>query len=145
MKPAKIYFFAEDTHFNLKDKLKYKRWISAIAQKENKAVNSLIYIFCSDKYLLFINNEYLNKDDYTDVIAFDLHKEKGKVNGEIYISVDRVRENAVQYGISFEQELRRVMAHGLLHLIGYTDKNTSGKQKMREKEDFYIATFETIA
>lgn len=145
MKKAKIYFFHEDIHFSLKDKLKYKQWVAAIAIAEGYAIGSLSFIFCSDTYLLSMNLAYLNKDDLTDVIAFDLKSEDNYVNGEVYISIERVRENALQFESSFEQELKRVMAHGTLHLLGYKDKTKSGKLKMTAKEDVYIAEYEILS
>jgi probable rRNA maturation factor len=144
-KKARIYFFQEDIHFSLKNKLRYKQWIAAIGMAEGVPIGSLSFIFCSDDYLLTINTAYLGKDDLTDVIAFDLKSEEELVSGEVYISIDRVRENALQFGSSFDQELKRVMAHGTLHLLGYNDKTKSGKSNMNAKEDCYIAEYEVLS
>jgi probable rRNA maturation factor len=139
MKTARIFFFTEDIRFVFRSKAAYKKWLQFIAVSENSAIENLTFIFCSDAYLLDINRQYLNRTYYTDVIAFDLERNSDKVIGEIYISIDRVRENATQYGFSFDQELSRVMAHGLLHLLGYRDSNKSKKLEMTAKEDYYLA------
>jgi len=100
----------------------------------------LSYIFCSDKYLLSINQKYLNHNTFTDIVTFDL-AESAEIDGEIYISVGRVKENAVKYEVDFEEELRRVIIHGLLHLIGYKDKTASQKVQMRKKEQACLSLY----
>jgi rRNA maturation RNase YbeY len=114
-------------------------WLNDIAGSEKLKIISLSYSFCSDEYLLEINREHLNHDYLTDIITFDLSDDSRLIEGDIYISIDRVRENAKQMGIGIELELKRVMAHGLLHLMGYDDKTNSGKIEMRVKEDGCLA------
>ena len=101
-------------------------------------MDSLLYIFCTDQYLLDINRRYLKHDDFTDIISFELSTDPGRVHGEIYISLDRVRENAGALGVSFKEELHRVVFHGALHLCGYKDKLKSDQLVMREMEDRYL-------
>jgi rRNA maturation RNase YbeY len=102
-------------------------------------VNQLNYIFCSDEYLLTINQQYLNHDFYTDIITFDNSEEEGIVEGDIFVSLDRIRENANELNKPFEEELFRVLAHGVLHLVGYDDINDEQELEMREKEDLYLS------
>ena len=104
-------------------------------------LDALRYIFCSDKYLLEINRQYLNHDYYTDIITFNLSNHPEAVQGEIYISIDRVKDNARQFNASFTQELHRVIFHGALHLCGYKDKTAKEEKLMREKEDQYLALY----
>jgi rRNA maturation RNase YbeY len=99
------------------------------------------FIFCSDEYLLKINREYLKHDDFTDIITFDLSEREGRLVSEIYISVERVRENAAHFGVGFEKELHRVMFHGLLHLCGYKDKSVEEVKVMRGKEEEYLQQY----
>jgi probable rRNA maturation factor len=141
MKKTKIYFFTEDIRFKLKAILKHKEWLRTIAETEGKIIPELSIIMCSDEYLLSINKQYLKKDYLTDVIAFSFTNGKNAVQGEIYVSIDRVRENAMEFDFSFEQELRRVMAHGLLHMCGYNDNTPAGKKKMQAREDYHLSTF----
>ena len=108
---------------------------------EGKILNKIDYIFCSDNYLLQINKEFLQHDFFTDIISFDL-SEGQNINGEIYISLDRVKENAITHVSSFKNELCRVIIHGALHLCGYNDKKKSEKTTMRMKEDYYLQLFE---
>ncbi|MCL4140703.1 UNVERIFIED_CONTAM: hypothetical protein GTU68_011892 [Idotea baltica] len=99
---------------------------------------SLQYIFCSDDELLEINRTHLNHDFYTDVIGFDQSDENNTIEGDIFVSIDRITENAKDFGVSFEEELHRVMTHGLLHFVGYKDKSESEQKEMRAKESFYL-------
>lgn len=115
-------------------------WLENVAKSESKSISSLTYIFCSDDYLLDINIKYLGHDYYTDIITFP-YKEGDEVESDLYISLDRVKENAEYYNVSYDEELKRVMVHGLLHLFGYGDKSEEDIQMMREKEDFYITKF----
>jgi probable rRNA maturation factor len=115
-------------------------WLENVAKSESKSISSLTYIFCSDDYLLDINNSYLGHDYYTDIITFP-YKEGDDVESDLYISLDRVKENAEDYHVSYDNELKRVMVHGLLHLFGYGDKTEEDIRTMREKEDFYITKF----
>lgn len=115
-----------------------KRWLTAVAAEEQKRVGELSFIFCSDDYLLDINRRFLNHDYYTDVITFD-YSEDGCIVGDIFISIDTVRVNAEEYRQGFENELYRVMVHGVLHLCEYKDHSDTEKQLMRAKEDYYLA------
>ncbi|GAB3333323.1 rRNA maturation RNase YbeY [Larkinella ripae] len=130
-----IRFFTEDTPFNLPQKIPTRQWLTALAKREAFSVGELNYIFCSDDYLLQVNREYLDHDYYTDIITFDNSEEENRLEGDIFISIDRVRDNASQLTVSEEQELRRVLAHGLLHLCGYGDKTDEEAQRMRQKEE----------
>jgi metalloprotein, YbeY/UPF0054 family len=132
-----IRFFSEDVPFNLKEKQKIKNWIKDAAKNENKIVGDINFIFCSNNYLLEINKKYLNHDYFTDVITFDFCEGK-IISGDIFISIDCVRENSVTYIQSFDKELYRVLIHGILHLCLYCDSTSSEKAVMRSKEDFYI-------
>ena len=113
-------------------------WIAKNISKENKKVGQLNFIFCSDSYLLEINKKYLNHDFFTDVISFD-YTEENRISGDIYISLDRVKENAKEFGYSIKDELHRIIIHGLLHLLGYSDKTPDLKVIMKDKEDFYLS------
>ena len=138
--PINFYF---ERKITLKNRKGLKLFIASIFEGEAKALMSLEYIFCSDEYLLNINKLYLDHDYYTDIISFDLRDSpKSPSKGEIYISIDRVRENADNYTVPVEQELHRVIFHGALHLCGYTDKTKAQQKKMRSKEDFYLAQYE---
>lgn len=131
------------TNFVLKSKLFYKKWIKAIAASEGYQVAEISYIFCDDNYLLELNKKYLNHDTYTDIITFD-YVEGTRLSGDIYISIERVRDNARIFNQPFEQELRRVLSHGVLHLCGYKDKRKSDAQLMRQKEEAAIALYENM-
>lgn len=120
----------------------YRLWIESIAKQESKTINYITFIFCSDDYLLDINIKYLNHDYYTDIITFP-YKEGDDIESDIYISVDRVKENAEEFDESFENELLRVMAHGVLHLMGYGDKTPEMSAIMRAKENECIQLFMT--
>ena len=138
-----ISFFSVDpTNIPLDGKdQKFVQWLLDVAQAENKTICKLTYIFCSDEYLLDINNKYLGHDFYTDIITFP-YKEGHEIESDLFISVDRVRENAVEFNVTFDNELKRVMIHGLLHLMGYGDKSEDQISLMREKEEYYIAKFD---
>lgn len=118
-----------------------KKWIHSIAIRENFNIVDISYIFCTDEYLLEINIEHLDHDTLTDIITFDLSDDpkSPEIEGEIYISIDRVKDNADKFQVSFESEISRVLAHGLLHLCGYKDKSAPEEKLMREKENFYIS------
>jgi len=135
-----IHFCTEDITFSLKEKLKHKAWLNEVAKQEGKKILELTYVFCSDEYLLQINQEYLNHDTLTDIVTFDNSEDPKKIEGDIFISIERVRENGNKLGTS-ETELERVMVHGLLHLLGYKDKKKEDKTLMTEKEDFYIKQY----
>lgn len=128
-----LFYTQEDFVFRLRDKNKIRNWLEECATQEDKSIEQIIYIFCDDEYLLQINQKYLSHNTYTDIITFD-YTIGDNLNGEIYISVERVRENAKTFKVSFREELLRVMVHGLLHLSGYKDKTKQEKKQMREKE-----------
>ena len=134
-----INFFEEDITYRLKQKKEVRRWIIETVNAEGFRLEELNYIFCSDSYLLQINRQYLNHDTYTDIITFDNSEEEGSIVGDIFISIDRVRENAQKFKVSEADELHRVIIHGALHLLGYKDKTVEAKQQMTAKEDFYLA------
>ncbi|OFX34768.1 MAG: rRNA maturation RNase YbeY [Bacteroidetes bacterium GWF2_42_66] len=132
-----INFYKEDFSGRIIDQKKRKNWINFAIEKEKFKCGDLSFIFCFDEYLLKINKEYLNHDYYTDIITFN-YVEGNIISGDIFISIDRVRDNAQQYGVSFENELSRVIIHGVLHLIGFDDKDESSQSIMRMKEDEYL-------
>ncbi|MEO9888591.1 rRNA maturation RNase YbeY, partial [Nonlabens ulvanivorans] len=127
-------------NFELSDEVRYSKWLRAVALSENKSLGDLSYVFCTDDFLLEINQKYLNHDTLTDIITFD-YCDDDFIHGEIYISVDRVKDNAKDFVVSFDDELLRVMSHGLLHLIGFGDKTDIEKSTMRLKEDEKIKMF----
>jgi len=132
-----VRYFCEDVKFDYKNRLFNNRWLRFVAESEICRLGDINIIFCSDNYLLGINLQYLGHDYYTDIITFD-YSEKPKVSGDLFISVDSVRENAVFYGAAFEEELHRVIVHGLLHLIGYDDHTEDDIKQMRAKENYYL-------
>ncbi len=129
-----INFFKEDVACPGLDKEKFRKWIASVIESYGKTAGELAFIFVSDDYLYKMNKDYLNHDYYTDVITFDYSKDN-VVSGDIFISVDRVKENAEKYGVTFPNELARVMIHGVLHLIGFKDATEEEKAEMREQED----------
>lgn len=133
-----INFFEEGISFKLKDKAKVRTWITDTVTAEGYRLKELNYIFCSDEYLLQINQQYLNHDTLTDIVTFDNSEIPGSITGDIFISVERIRENASKFSVSETDELHRVIIHGALHLLGYKDKTKADKAKMTEKEDFYL-------
>ncbi|MEO6255047.1 MAG: rRNA maturation RNase YbeY [Ferruginibacter sp.] len=137
----KIHFYFHDRNPILKDRKKLKVYIENLFISEKKGFKTLAYIFCSDKYLLEINKGFLKHDFYTDVITFDLSEIKTEIEGEIYISIDRINENAKGMGISFTDELHRVIFHGALHLCGYKDKNKTDQSRMRLAENRYLKQY----
>lgn len=134
-----INFFEEDIAYKLRDKIKVKQWITAAIVEEGFRLQELTYIFCSDEYLLNINQQYLDHDTYTDIITFDNSEKEGFITGDIFISIPRIKENAVKFSVTETDELHRVIIHGALHLLGYTDKTAAAKKKMSLKEDYYLA------
>ncbi len=133
-----INFFYEDiTDLHL-EKRKLKNWIISTIKKEEMQTGDLSFIFCSDEFLLEMNKQYLEHDYFTDIITFD-YVENDIVSGDIFISVDRIRENANTYGVTFWEELNRIVIHGVLHLLGYKDKEKTDKELMTQKEDFYLS------
>lgn len=136
---ASINFFSQKPRFKLSNPKKTSSWIKKTIDKEGAKLISLNYIFCSDEYLADINVQFLKHNTLTDIITFNYNPSKTEIEGEIYISVDRVRENAQTFETDFQTELNRVIIHGVLHLLGYNDKNKSQKKAMREKEDSYLS------
>jgi probable rRNA maturation factor len=136
-----LNFFSEDIDFSLPLPQKTKKWIKNTAQSEGFEIEGINYIFCSDEYLLMINKQYLDHDYFTDIITFDNSEEDQILEGDIYVSIDRVRENAETMKVEFPTELRRVLVHGLLHLMGYDDSDDVLKKEMRAKEDQYLLLF----
>jgi rRNA maturation RNase YbeY len=132
-----IHFFSEDTRFEPKDKRALRHWLQNVVRAEKQELETLNFIFCSDQYLLTINRQYLDHDTYTDIITFD-NSEGDTINGDVFISIDRVNENAATLNLAKRDELHRVMVHGVLHLLGYTDKGKAKKQEMTAKEDHYL-------
>jgi probable rRNA maturation factor len=138
-----ISFSTVEINFNLKNKRKVKAWIKSILDTEKKTAGDITYIFCNDNYLGSINEKYLKHDTLTDIITFD-YSEKGILSGDIFISIERVKENAESFKTGFDAELGRVMAHGVLHLSGYKDKTANDKKEMRSKEDFHLSSFPNL-
>lgn len=139
MKPSKINFHSEN-EFLLENQEAHSLWIEKVIATEGKSLEEINYIFCDDDYLLEMNKQYLDHDTYTDIISFD-YSVGNILQGDIYISTERVKENADTYGVEFEEELRRVMVHGVLHLCGYGDKTKEDALVMREKEEEKIEMF----
>lgn len=139
-----IYFSTENINFNLKNKLRIKKWIAEVIKREGKTLGDIGYVFCDDAYLLEANIEYLNHDTYTDIITFD-YVEGDLISGDMMISVDRIRENATIFGVSFEQELHRVIIHGVLHLLGNKDKSEKDAAKMRKLEEKALAVYDELS
>lgn len=132
--------FNYETDFELSSESDYVSWIQNIITSENKEEGDINYIFCDDEYLHKINVEYLNHDTLTDIISFD-YSEGNFLHGDVFISIERVAENAKEFNVSFENELKRVMAHGVLHYCGYKDKSEQDELLMRQKEDEKIKMF----
>ena len=129
-----------ETDFDLGETRKYTDWLLQVADSESKKIGEISYVFASDEYLLRLNRRYLKHDYYTDILTFD-YSEGDIISGDIFISVDRVRENAGLFNVEVEKEFLRVMVHGLLHLMGYSDADESGKMIMRDKEDEKLLLF----
>jgi len=140
-----ILFFEEDIKFSLPEKNKTKKWLREVTDLEGQKIGEINYIFCSDEYLYQINVEYLNHKTFTDIITFDTSEQDGVIEGDIFVSIDRVKENAVKENVNFNIELKRVMSHGLLHLMGYKDKKEEERDKMREMENLAISLFDKHA
>lgn len=132
--------FNYEIEFELQDEARYEEWISEIIDSEDKSEGEINYIFCDDEYLLKMNVEFLDHDTLTDIISFD-YTMGSLISGDVFISVERVRDNAADFKVDFDDELRRVMAHGILHYCGYKDKTEEDSQLMRAKEDEKIALF----
>ena len=138
-----IYFSAENIKFDLRGKLKVKKWITDLIKAQNKKVGDISYLFCDDAYLIEVNRTYLDHDTYTDIITFD-YVEGDTISGDILISVERVKENAQLFNTTFDQELHRVIIHGVLHLLGQGDKTEAEAAQMRKKEEAALALWNTM-
>lgn len=136
--PNNIYFHTQSVSFHLKKKKIIKNWLNTVITNEGKELDNISIVFCSDEYLLDINNKYLSHDYYTDVITFNYNQGK-IISGDILISIERVKENARIFLSEFDKELNRVMVHGVLHLLGYKDKTLIQEKKMRKKEEEALA------
>lgn len=132
--------FNYESEFNLENESVYSNWIARIIESEEYLIGEINYIFCDDEYLHTINVQYLNHDTLTDIISFD-YTEGKVISGDIFISTERVHDNAIDFNVSFNEELKRVMAHGVLHYCGYKDKSDSDVQIMRQKEEEKINLF----
>lgn len=130
-----ITFQCADLNLKIKQKKKLVDWLTKISKREKFKIGELNYIFCSDEYLYNMNVQYLNHNTYTDIITFDNSEDEGVIEGDIFISVDRVADNAKNFSVSNDDELLRVISHGLLHLCGYKDKTSETQKEMRKKED----------
>ena len=133
-----IHYFSEDITFHLSKSEEVRVWVDQAIKKEHHTMGDINYIFTSDEYLRKVNVKYLNHNYLTDVITFD-YTEKDKVSGDIFISIDRIEDNASELNTDLTNELHRVMIHGVLHLLGYRDKTTEEQQVMRQKEDYYLS------
>lgn len=133
-----VSYHFEDVDFIFKGKAKNSKWLRLVAESEIRILGDINIIFCSDNYILDINQKFLSHDYFTDIITFD-YCEGERLNGDLFISVDSVRENALEYGEEFDRELARVMVHGILHLIGYDDHTAKDQKIMRSKEDYYLS------
>ncbi|ATL46631.1 rRNA maturation RNase YbeY [Chitinophaga caeni] len=136
-----VRFSNLDVKLVLEDKTRLKKFIAELFKRESQGLQDLQYVFCTDAYLLEINQQFLDHDTYTDIITFELSPNPDITEGEIYISVERVQENATAFEESFNRELHRVIFHGALHLCGYRDKSDTEEKLMRQKEDEYLSLY----
>jgi len=139
----KIDFYEADIEYQLENSDKIRQWLTDLVTEEKCGIEKIQYIFCSDEYLLNINNQYLDHDYYTDIITFPLNNSTSAIQSDIYISVDRVADNAKSYDVTTTQELHRVIAHGMLHLCGYGDATDDEKKTMRGREDYYLGKLDS--
>ena len=138
---SKVHFFSIDRPARLQNATTLKQFIESIFNEERQRLHSINYVFCSDKTVLTINKKYLNHDFYTDVITFGLSENNEPITAEVYISIDRVRENAKKLGVSIKSELHRVLFHSALHLVGYDDKKKKDIEMMRQRENELLASY----
>ena len=138
-----ITYHFEQTKFVFRQKTLTSKWLRLVAESEIRRIGDISIIFCSDNYILDINRRYLGHDYFTDIITFD-YCEGDRLSGDLFISVDNVRENSVEYGTEFKDELNRVIVHGILHLIGYDDHTEEDVKVMRSKEDYYLSLREIL-
>lgn len=138
---SSVRYFSEGISFKVPNPRKTSSWIKSVIQVNKAKFKEVSFIFCSDSYLLQMNQSFLNHNTLTDIITFDYSKSRNALEGEIYISVERVLENAEKFEVSFEQEIKRVMIHGILHLLGFKDKKVKEKAQMRKKEEACLSLF----
>ena len=138
-----ISYYFEDTDFLFKGKTITNKWLRLVVESEIRRIGQISIIFCSDNYILDVNQQYLQHDYFTDIITFD-YCEGDRLSGDLFISVDTVRDNSIEYGTEFEEELHRVIVHGILHLIGYDDHNDDDIAMMRSKENYYLSLRELV-
>ncbi len=138
MDNEKIIFNYEEIDFSLQEEKLIIDWINKTVLEEKKQLGDISYIFCSDKYLLNINKQYLNHDYFTDIVTFD-YTEDNSISGDIFISIDTIEENRKKFKTTFDNELHRVIIHGILHLVGYNDKTDEEQKVMTEKENYYLS------
>ncbi|MBO8477540.1 MAG: rRNA maturation RNase YbeY [Bacteroidetes bacterium] len=138
-----ILYYYEDIDFVFRNKTLNNRWLKLVAESEIRRIGDISIIFCSDNYILDVNQKYLQHDYFTDIITFD-YCEGDRLSGDLFISIDSVRENALEYGTDFSNELNRVMVHGILHLIGYDDHTEEDIAMMRKKENYYLSLRELV-
>lgn len=138
-----VSFYFEDIKFVFRQKILTRKWLKLVAESEICRIGDISVIFCSDNYILDINQKYLGHDYFTDIITFD-YREGDRLSGDLFISVDSVRENSIEYGTAFNDELNRVIVHGLLHIIGYDDHTDEDIKVMRSKENYYLSLRELL-
>jgi len=136
---ALVNFFYEEIFFKLSHPRKTSQWIKNSVKREEKTIKSLNFIFCNDEHLRGINIQYLHHQTFTDIVTFDQSDDPSFLEGDIFISIDRVEDNSAKFKTSFDNELHRVIIHGVLHLIGYGDKTNRDRKLMRKKEDAYLS------
>ena len=138
-----ISYYFEDVDFVLKSKVLTSKWLRLVAESEIRKIGNITIIFCSDNYILDINQKFLQHDYFTDIITFN-YNEGDKLSGDLFISVDSVKENSIEFGSEFNDELNRVIVHGLLHLIGYDDHTDEDSKEIRNKENYYLSLRDII-
>lgn len=138
-----VSYYLQDTDFKFKGKTFTNFWLKLVAESEIRRLGDISIIFCSDNYILDVNMKYLQHDYFTDIITFD-YCEGDRLSGDLFISIDSVRENSIYYKTDFEEELNRVIVHGILHLIGYDDHTPEDQKVMREKENYYLSLREAV-
>ena len=138
-----ISYYFQDTDFKFRDRRKTNEWLKLAAESEIRRIGNISIVFCSDNYVLDINQKYLQHDYFTDIITFD-YCDEDRLSGDLFISVDSVRENSVEFGTDFKDELNRVIIHGLLHLVGYDDHTEKDIKLMRSKENYYLSLRELL-
>ena len=134
-----INFFTEDSNYQLRNKKLIRQWISDTAKSEKYSIETINLIFTSDNYLHQLNVEHLNHDTLTDIITFEYNEPNEAISSDIFISIDRVKENATNFNQLLHNELHRIIIHGVLHLLGFKDKTKTDKEEMTSKEDYYLS------